>query len=111
MINSMTAYGRASKATSYGRIMIELHSVNRKMLDMNVYLPKDLLRFDVDFRKWLSAQIERGQVTVRVVLQNDDLSGRLFQVQATQLKNLKLSWDQTAHDLGVDSKSVDLRFL
>lgn len=107
----MTAYGRTNKTTPFGRLSIEIHSVNRKMLDMNIYLPKDLLRFDVDIRKWLSSEIERGQVTVRVLLQQDEMGGPAFQTQGAQLKMLKANWEKLASDLGCDPKSVDLRFL
>jgi uncharacterized protein (TIGR00255 family) len=62
-------------------------------------------------RKVLSTEIERGQVTVRIVLQQDDASGKLLQTQATQLKSLKHSWDQMAQELGLDRSCVNLRFL
>lgn len=111
MTKSMTAYGRTSHATPFGRLVIEVQSVNRKMLEINVYLPRDLLRFEVDLRKWLSSSIERGQVTVRVTLQADETGGGLWQAQAAQLKALKESWDVLARDLGCDPQNVDLRFL
>ena len=63
----MTAYGRASDTFSLGKLVVEIHSVNRKMRDMLIYLPKDFLRFDIDVRKWIASEIERGQITVRVV--------------------------------------------
>ena len=50
----MTAYSRVSGHSPFlGSFVVEIHSVNRKMLDSSLYLPKDLLRFDVAVRKWL----------------------------------------------------------
>jgi uncharacterized protein (TIGR00255 family) len=112
MIKSMTAYSRSSKSSPYGRFVVEIHSVNRKMLDMSLYLPKDLLRFDLEMRKWLSQSIERGQVTLRLNVQNEGIAGKLFSSYGAQLKNLKEGWDKLAKDLGYDpSKMVDLPFL
>ncbi len=81
MIKSMTAYSRASISSPLGRLVIEIHSVNRKMLDMSLYLPKESLAFDIEVRKWLSKSLERGQVTLRLTLQSEG-SGRqaLFQL-------------------------------
>ena len=42
----MTGYGRSSKATALGGFVLKVHSVNRKMLDLSIYLPRDFLRFD-----------------------------------------------------------------
>jgi uncharacterized protein (TIGR00255 family) len=108
----MTAYGRATQNTPLGRFVVEIQSVNRKMLDISVNLPKDLLRFDIEVRKWLSQTIERGQLTVRVTLQAEAMSGRLFEHQISQLKSLKEGWDQIAIALGYDAAHrVDLPFL
>jgi uncharacterized protein (TIGR00255 family) len=105
----MTAYSRARAASSTFQFVIEIHSVNRKMLDMSLYLPKDFLRYDVEIRKWLGGQIERGQVTLRLTMQGDGMDQKLF---SKQLKALKEKWDTLANELGFDPKKmVDLPFL
>ncbi len=108
----MTAYSRASVSSPLGRFVIEIHSVNRRMLDMSLYLPKDLLRFDIEIRKWLSQSLERGQITLRLTLQSEGVGNKLFSSYAIQLKALKEGWDKIAMDLGYDpGKMVDLPFL
>lgn len=112
MIKSMTAYGRSSKSSALGRLVVEIHSVNRKMLDISVYLPKELFRFDIDVRKWVGSMIERGQVSVRVTLQNEGVAGEDFSKYLAQLTSLKKGWEQLSRDLGYDpEKAIDLRFL
>jgi uncharacterized protein (TIGR00255 family) len=112
MIKSMTAYSRASGNSSLGRIVVEIHSVNRRMLDMSLNLPKELLRFDVEIRKWLSGWLERGQITLRLTLQSEGMSRNLFSSYSSQLKELKKNWDKLAGELGYASeKVVDLPFL
>ncbi|MBS0606625.1 MAG: YicC family protein [Parachlamydiales bacterium] len=112
MIKSMTAYGRFSKETPFGRLVVEIHSVNRKMLDLSIYLPKDFLRFEIEVRKWVMAQLERGQVTVRISLQHDGAGERVYENTLRQLQMIKAAWDQIAIKLGRDpQKEVDLQFL
>jgi len=108
----MTAYGRFSKETPFGRLVVEIHSVNRKMLDLSIYLPKDFLRFEIEVRKWVMAQLERGQVTVRISLQHDGAGERVYENTLRQLQIIKAAWDQIAIKLGRDpQKEVDLQFL
>lgn len=108
----MTAYSRASVSSPLGRFVVEIHSVNRKMLDFSLYLPKDLLRFDIDVRKWLSKSLERGQITVRLSLQSEGVSGRLFSNYLAQLKSLKEGWEKIAEELSYNPQEViDLPFL
>lgn len=108
----MTAYSRASVNSPLGRFVIEIHSVNRRMLDMSLYLPKDLLRFDIEIRKWLSHYLERGQITLRLILQSEGVSPKLFSNYSLQLKALKEGWEDLARQLGYDpQKTVDLHFL
>lgn len=66
MLKSMTAYGRATVVSPLGRFSVELQSVNRKHLEVNTYLPSELIRYDADIKKWISEAIGRGQVNVRV---------------------------------------------
>ncbi len=108
MIRSMTAYGRAEKETPRGKWAVELHSVNRKGLEVNLLLPKDLLVLDLEVRKWLSAEIQRGQLTVRIVHtpseKKEEAVGRL--------KALKETWEEIAKTLQLDPyKEISLPFL
>lgn len=113
MIKSMTAYGRASIRSPLGRLAVEIHSVNRKMLDLSIYLPKDLLRFDIDIRKWLGAELERGQITLRLNMMSEEEGGNvLSEGYLAQLKALKSGWDKSARELGFNpAEVVDLQFL
>lgn len=106
MIRSMTAYGRASHSTSGGQWVVEIHSVNRKMLDITINLPKEWLRFDIEIRKWLSEVLQRGQIFVRVHLARDE-QAFLFSPGFTDLlKQLKQHWDKLALELKLDPKQV-----
>lgn len=96
----MTAYGRASVATPLGQVALEIQSVNRKVLEISISLPKELLSFELELRKWIAAQVERGQVSVRLSLQ----SGRV--PAAPQLKKLKAFWEEAAKALGYKPKEV-----
>jgi len=112
MIKSMTAYSRASASSPLGRLVVEIHSVNRKMLDLSLYLPRELLRYDIEVRKWLSQWLERGQITLRLTVQSEGFSGKLFSNYSLQLKALKDNWDKLAKELGYDpGKAIDLSFL
>jgi uncharacterized protein (TIGR00255 family) len=110
-MKSMTAYGRASGDFSFGKLLIEIQSVNRKILDVLVNLPKDFFRFDILVRKWISAQIERGQVSVRVMLITQDKKANV-QARLSELKSLQKEWHHVASQLGFNpQESVNLSFL
>ena len=112
MIKSMTAYSRASSSSPIGKFVVEIHSVNRKMLDMSLHLPREFLRFDIEMRKWLSKSLERGQVTLRLSLQSEGTNVNAFSNTLEQLKALKLTWEKLCTELGYDAqRMIDLPFL
>lgn len=106
----MTAYSRCSKTTIDGRYILELHSVNRKTMDFAIYLPKDFLRFDIDLRKWLAKQLERGQITARLFIQQDSVSTDSNYV--LQLKDSREKWRNISRELGYDpDETIDFPFV
>ena len=110
MIKSMTAYSRCSKTTSDRRYTLELHSVNRKIMDFAIYLPKDLLRFDVDLRKWLAQDLERGQITVRLLVQHENINSDSNYI--LQLRKSKENWENISYELGYNpDKTIDFSFV
>lgn len=109
MARSMTAYGRGSKKLSLGSWVVEIHSVNRKALDIHQNMPKDFLRFDTDVRKWVADELARGQVTVRAQFTPNEAS---LLPPIETLKQVKAQWDAMALQLGFDpTKAISLPFL
>ncbi|HEY5234841.1 MAG TPA: YicC/YloC family endoribonuclease [Rhabdochlamydiaceae bacterium] len=103
---SMTAYGRAKHHSKLGRWTVDIHSVNRKGLDINIALPHTLMSLDGDVRKWISTIAERGQVSVRISFECLELEQSLH-----ALKDHQKKWEKIAKALGYPASSVDLKFL
>jgi uncharacterized protein (TIGR00255 family) len=106
----MTAYSRCSRIAPDGRYTLELHSVNRKIMDFSIYLPKELLRFDVDLRKWLAQELERGQITVRLLVQHENIYSDSNYI--LQLRKCKENWENISRELGYNpDKTIDFSFV
>lgn len=99
---SMTAFGRASSVTSLGQLTCEIHSVNRKGLDLSVFLPKGCLAWDIPLRRLLKEEIKRGQVTVKVFLEKE--VEEIFSFEKLEQTHQKLNL--AAHQLGFPSSAV-----
>lgn len=71
-LKSMTGFGEASAAASGIRVLVELSSVNRKQLDINVSLPRNLVILDALVQQMIRADFTRGRVSgiVRVEAAN-----------------------------------------
>lgn len=104
----MTAYGRAT-STEIGDLswVVEIHSVNRRGLDIHLHISKELLFMDIDLRKAISKEVARGQVTLKISFKK--LKGNESSI--TMLKKLKSFWEKGAKELGYPKESVDLPFL
>ena len=66
MIRSMTALGRAERADELGTFLVELQSVNRKHLEVDVNLPRELGQLEPLARQRLSGVLGRGKITCYV---------------------------------------------
>lgn len=105
-IKSMTGFGRSDLQASGIQLTIEILSVNRKHLDINLVLPKHLNRFDPEIRKKIGKMILRGHVTVRIsVIFKEDAP---FEVEANvaMAKQYSQGWSRIAEALGMDPKEA-----
>ncbi|MBS0629184.1 MAG: YicC family protein [Verrucomicrobia bacterium] len=108
MTRSMTAYSRATSSEIEGlKWNVEIQSINRKGLDINLYLPRDLLFIDVEIRKLIGQALQRGQVTVRINLEKEKEAGAAL----PQLKKLKSQWEKMAKELGFAKEEITLAFI
>lgn len=110
MLASMTGFGRTILEAPFGKIVIELQSINRKYLEIFVSLPKEYGRFEPDIRKWIQEKISRGQVSVRAyVIGGSESSASLPSLEL--LQSYKEGWEKLATQLGYNSSTIDLPFL
>lgn len=65
-LKSMTAYGRASTDFEEGRFDLEIIGTNRRHLEINLSLPRELLRFEPLIKKWVADRVSRGQVSINL---------------------------------------------
>ena len=103
MIKSMTAYGRASIQDRGGFFTIEIVSINKKSLDMNLSIPREFVHLEVVMRKWLREKVARGMVTCRITKESQLPSSE-------NLKAAKAHWEKVAEELGIKS-TLSLEFL
>ncbi len=105
----MTAYGRASKASPLGHFSAEIQSVNRKYLEINIFLSKELTRFESEIRKWIGQAVQRGQVTVKISAYFDRTAPLLVRPNLPLARQIKRAWDEIARDLQIKQEfSLDL---
>ncbi|MDZ8118347.1 YicC/YloC family endoribonuclease [Pontiella agarivorans] len=62
-LKSMTGFGEGAAAASGIRVSVELSSVNRKQLDINVNLPRNLVTLDAQVQRTIREQFSRGRVS------------------------------------------------
>jgi len=111
MLKSMTAYGRASLNTKVGHFVVEIQSVNRKFLEVNVMLPRELSQFDIELKKWLMPYLARGQVTVKVNVAFEGAVPFIVRPNLPLARQLKDAWSEIARELKLENDEFNLSLL
>lgn len=111
-MKSMTGYGHASQETFFGRIILEITSVNRKYLDVNVQLPKEWLRFEGEIRKRITATNRRGQITVKIDAFFETDTSLVVKPNLSLARQIKHAWEVIVEELYPQtSLPIDLTLL
>lgn len=107
----MTAYGRASLNTKIGHFVVEIQSVNRKFLEVNVFLPRELNQFDIELKKWLLPHLSRGQVVVKVNVNFEGVVPFVVRPNLPLVRQFKHAWDEIIKELGLELEEFKLSLL
>lgn len=105
MILSMTGFGRANGMYKDRQINVEIKSLNGKSPDIRLKLPNYYKEKELELRKFILDQLERGKidVSISVVSTKEDidysLNVDLFKKYAAELKSLQ-------SDLGVSEGDI-----
>ena len=68
-VASMTGYGRSTGETGFGRITVEVRSLNHRHLDIMVRTPRSLLHLDPELRNMSRKRVSRGKVEIFLILE------------------------------------------
>ena len=107
----MTGYGKASFADEELFYLLEIHSVNRKNLDISIFLPREMFALDIEIRKWIGEHVKRGQVTLKLSKDLQQNALDFYIPDLSILKSFKQSWDNLRQELGFSKEQVSLQFL
>ena len=95
-MQSMTGFGRSDKKSSFGRITVELSSVNNRFLEYSFRLPRTFQPLEANLRTFIGKQIQRGKVIVSISYEPPENSTARFHINraaaksyASQLKKLQ----------------------
>ncbi len=111
MIKSMTGFGRASVSSKLGNLILEITSVNKRFLEINIFLPRPIVFFEHEIRKWIEGKFFRGQVTLRFEYSPNEKNIETFLPDVAFLKNLKKGWEKLSKDLGYKKEEISFEFL
>lgn len=99
----MTAYGRACVSSHLGRFVAEIQSVNRKHLEINTFIPKELNRFDPDIKNWIASQVFRGSINVKIIVAFEKESPLVVTPNLPLARQIKKAYDMIAEELGIEN--------
>ncbi|PFP29968.1 YicC family protein [Bacillus sp. AFS073361] len=71
MVTSMTGFGRAKAESDLFSVNVEIKTVNHRFCEMNIRMPRQLLKIEDRLKKKLSQYIRRGRVEVYVTLEGE----------------------------------------
>ncbi|MEE9367913.1 MAG: YicC/YloC family endoribonuclease [Pontiella sp.] len=124
-LKSMTGFGEGAAAALGIRVTVELSSVNRKQLDINISLPRNLVTLDAQVQSMIRAEFSRGRVSgiIRVeaadgatgsVTIDEKLAAQYVEGIRKTAKKLKLSDDLGAETIarlpgvvGIEQEKID----
>ena len=66
MVQSMTGYGSGSIDSEFGKIQIDLKSLNSKNLDLCLTFGSSFKPYENDFRNQISKELKRGKIDLKI---------------------------------------------
>ena len=100
MLKSMTAFAHATLDFSFGKLSVDLQTVNNRYLDIKMFMPREFFRLEVEIRRALAKLINRGQVTAKWTIHYHTAPPISLQPNLTLVNQLKDAYEQIAQEVG-----------
>lgn len=102
MVVSMTGFGRGKAESGSYSVNVEVKTVNHRFCEMNIRLPRQLLKIEDAIKKTLNKNIRRGRVEVFVNLEGEGMITRKIHVDWQLLDEYIETINQIKQKLGVE---------
>ena len=108
----MTGFGRSSVEVEGAgvRIQVEIHSVNRKTLDIQISAPREWSGHEAIFSEWIGGAFQRGRVNVQIKVElakdSTDSLAMNTEAMALTLNDLKAFAQAQGFDFTPDSSFI-----
>lgn len=108
-LKSMTGFGEGAASASGLRVTAEVSSVNRKQLDINVNLPRNLVTLDAQVQSKVRAEFSRGRISGIIRLEAEEGNAGSVKVDEQLASQYVAAIRETANklsltdDLGAES--------
>ncbi|MCL6570802.1 MAG: YicC family protein [Bacillus sp. (in: Bacteria)] len=80
MVVSMTGFGRGKTESNAFSVNVEVKTVNHRFCEINIRMPRQLLKIEDKMKKKLNQHIRRGRVEVYVSLEGEGIVSRKVHV-------------------------------
>jgi uncharacterized protein (TIGR00255 family) len=97
VVASMTGYGRSTGETVFGRITVEVRSLNHRHLDVMARVPRSMMHLDPEIRNMVRKRVSRGKVEVFLVLEDRPLD---FDIDVDRALDVAKSLETVAASIG-----------
>ena len=107
----MTSYGQGVFDAPEARITIEIHTVNKKNLEINCHMPRELRYFETMVRALILKSITSGQIMVHIQVAFHQEALIQLSVNIPFVKQLQQAYQQIEIELGLKKKPITLEIL
>lgn len=105
MIKSMTGFGRAESTLKERAYIVEIKSLNGKLLDINLKIPPILKPYEFDIRSLLQEKLVRGSIECYITLKQNG-SMRPVVINTELVRNYYLQMKDLANELSVGTEGL-----
>jgi uncharacterized protein (TIGR00255 family) len=102
MVISMTGFGRSRIDSASFSVNVEVKTVNHRFNEINVRMPRQLLKIEDKIKKKLNEHLRRGRAEVYIMIEGDGTVTRKIQVDWKLLEEYYMIINQTREKFNIE---------
>ena len=102
MVISMTGFGRSRIASAFFSVNVEVKTVNHRFSEINVRMPRQLLKVEDKIKKKLNEHLRRGRAEVYIMIEGEGAVTRKIQVDWKLLEEYYLFIKQARDKFNIE---------